>query len=75
MPVHLSIQESVPASEPHRLQRFLRVDAVVERHNGIVEFLVGLVALAGQKHDVPGFGLADDLLNGPAAVRLAASIR
>src|SRR6185503_21351966 len=64
----LGERELFPSTESHCLQCLLRVNPVVERHYGVVKFLVGLVPLAGNEHDVPRFGLADDLLDGPAAV-------
>src|SRR5881397_1605128 len=67
-PLSLAWPGSVPSPVSHRLQCLLRVDAVVERHHGVVEFLVGFVALARDEHDVSRLGLADDLLDGPAAV-------
>src|SRR4030095_12677854 len=55
--------------EAARFQSFLRVNAIVEGHDGVLKFLVGLVAFAGNEHQVARLGLADDLRDGAAAVQ------
>src|ERR1043166_1122828 len=60
-------------SVPKRLQRLLRVQPVIEWHDGVLEFLVSLVAFARNEHCISGLRLADDLLDGPAPVQLHAA--
>src|SRR5206468_277093 len=57
-------------SEPQSFQRFQRVRAVVEGHDGILEFLVGFVSLAREKNNVAGLSLTQDIPDSPATFQL-----